>query len=190
MRGVPQRVGVAGKVLAVALGVTIALPAVAAGAVGKMTASLTIIRIPDRPCGQLVCAATDHLSVTATVPLSAGDLPDLTGYRIAMRAWGDDTFSDDLLVGPVYIPYKAPSTISPTCIHEDQPATAARSYFYRGSGILKIRGCLRTSRMFGRLNEDNTFPDYGDEIYVGVRLLNPQGGTVSSDETNRVTGRY
>ena len=187
MRDFPQRVGV---VLAVAVVLVIALPAVAAAAVGQMTASLSISRLPDRPCGQLICAATDHLSVTATVPLSAGDLPDLTGYRIAMRAWGDDPVSDDLLIGPHYIPYKAPSTISPTCIHENQPATAAYSYFYRVPGALKIRGCLRTSRMFRALNEDDTFPDYGDEIYVGVRLLNPQGGTVSSAETNRLTGRY
>jgi hypothetical protein len=190
MRGLPRRVGVAGKVLAVAIGLTIALPAVAAGAVGNMTASLAHLHVPKHICGQLVCAAADHLTVTATVPLLPADLPDVATHRIALRVWGEDTFSDDLLQGPVYIPFQAqaPTTISPHCSSENQPGNAARSYFYRVPGYLKIRGCLRTT--FSGYNEDSGVFDNRDEVYVGVRLLNSAGATVRSKETNRVYGNF
>lgn len=181
MRGFPQRVGVVGKVLAVAIGLSIGLPAVAAGAVGNMAASLGYLHYPERICGQLVCAPIDELTVTAFVPLSSADLPDVANHRIALRVWGEDTFSDDLRQGPVYIPYQAPpTTISPDCSHG--------SAFYRVPGFLKIRGCLATA--FNAYNEDVGVFDNRDEVYVGVRLLNSAGATVRSAETNRIFGYF
>ena len=180
------------KVLAVAAGLMLGLPAAPAGAVGKMKASLNIVHRPAYVCGDLLCSAREHLTVKATVPLSPGELPNLAGYRIAIRVWGDDPVSDDLIRGPVYLPSQAqaPAKLSPQCIIENQPGNVVGSYFYRVSEGLTIRGCLRESSMFRGLNEDDTFPDYGDEIYAGVRLLNPQGATVRSAETSRVTGRW
>ena len=106
--------------------------------------------------------------------------------------WGDYPVSDDLIQGPVDIPSQAqaPAKLSPQCIIENQPGNVVGSYFYRVSEGLTIRGCLRKSSMFRALNEDDTFPDYRDEIYAGVRLLNAQGATVKSAETNLATGRW
>ena len=90
---------------------------------------------------------------------------------------------------PVYVPYGAkPTTISPHCSSENQPGNAARSYFYREGGYLRIRGCLRTT--FRGYNEDSGVFDNRDEVYVGVRLLNSAGATVRSVETNRVYGNF
>lgn len=61
---------------------------------------------------------------------------------------------------------------------------------YQVAGALKIRGCLRSTKSFRRLNEDDSVVDRSDELYAGVRLLNPGGATIRSDETNRLHGRW
>ena len=197
MDGASRRVAIMMRVAAIAAGVVLVLPAARASAMGAMTARLSIRDVPKHICGQLICSARWDLTVDATIPLSPGERPNLAGHRIAMRVWGDDPFSDDLLIGPVYIPYQDRGAASgPYCPLDSDDAPADRpadlQVFYATASALRIRGCLRDFRSNSSrpLNEDDAPLDRGDEIYVGVRLLNPQGTTVRSDETNRAYGRF
>jgi len=85
------------------------------------------------------------------------------GYTIALRYWGDDPDSDDLLYGPVN----------------------PRTVFAAGDG-LHFQHYVTLPHFL--LDEDSGVVDlpYGrDEIYVGSRLLDPSGKTVSLVESNR-----
>jgi hypothetical protein len=141
-----------------------------------MSASLKIEDVPEHICGNLVCAARWDVTVDAFVRLEPGENPDLTNHKVAIRLWGEDPVSDDLLSGPVYVSPALP----------DKPPNPRCGYFYRDGGFLKIRGCVGKPKTFLNLNED-----WGeDEIYAGVRVLNPAGATLRSAETNRITGSY
>lgn len=102
-------------------------------------------------------------SGTVKMPKAEAERRIAQGYRVAVRIWGDDDWTrggDDWLGGPYY-PY----------------LTAKDDGIYYGLGI-----CV-TGRY---LNED----DGEDDIYAGVRFLNPDDGTVKSKESNRVYGNY
>lgn len=86
------------------------------------------------------------------------------GYTIELRYWGDDPSRDDLLVGP---------------IHPKAVDSAADGLHFEHS--------LTMSREL--LDEDTPIildPDDRDEIYVGSRLLDPNGKTVALVESNRI----
>jgi hypothetical protein len=92
------------------------------------------------------------------------------GYTIALRYWGDDPDSDDLLAGPIN-----PQSVSAAAdgLHFQHSLTMSRS----------------------NLNEDSGFVDSltdsdADEIYVGARLLDPSGKTVSLVESNRIVDYF
>jgi hypothetical protein len=92
------------------------------------------------------------------------------GYTIALRYWGDDTDSDDLLYGPV-----APGNVF----------AAADGLHFQNTVVLT----------HAQLDEDNgyfeDFADAGkDEIYVGARLLDALGLTVDSVESNRIERQF
>jgi hypothetical protein len=96
------------------------------------------------------------------------------GYTIALRYWGDDPSSDDLLAGPIH------------------PANV-----FAGSDGLHFRHNVTLPHFL--LNEDDEngplgpvegSSDFGqDEIYVGSRFLDPSGKTVSLVESNRIEDR-
>ena len=81
-------------------------------------------------------------------------------YNVVIRVWGEDTFSDDLLIGP-YNPY----------IWAE----------YDGLHFRDVRSVYNWV-----LNEDLG----GDEIYAGVRLVHPTSTTLRSAETNRAYGSW
>jgi hypothetical protein len=83
------------------------------------------------------------------------------GHKVQLRLWGEDTFSDDLLMGP----YNA-------------------TYFASSQGLQFHKVLIGIPNSV--LNED-----WGtDELYTGIRLLNRNNQTVRSGETNRVTGSF
>jgi hypothetical protein len=82
-------------------------------------------------------------------------------YKVSLKLWGEDTFSDDLLMGP----YNA------TIYATDQ-------------GLEFHKVVLAVSNSL--LNEDWG----GDELYVGARFTTPTGSTIRSRETNRVNGNF
>jgi hypothetical protein len=91
-------------------------------------------------------------------------------YSIALRYWGDDTNDDDLLAGP----------LTPTALF----AAPDGLHFERATALTHAQ-----------LDEDNgTFENIGDggidEIYVGARLLDAKGNTVSKVESNRIEGDF
>jgi hypothetical protein len=86
-----------------------------------------------------------------------------SGHKVVLRVWGEDTFSDDLQIGP----YNATSYTSP------------------------VSGGLEFHRVLIGINDSRLNEDWGrDELYVGARLVDSRGRTVRSFETNRVTGYF
>jgi hypothetical protein len=139
---------------ATAAALAVGLPtAQADAAIGSMTANLSITPAE---------SGYKWVHVHGNVPMSQVEAQSLINERhnVVVRLYGEDTFSDDLLMGPY---------------------TAVSGANYDGlwfSIAHKVRNSL--------LNEDWGT----DEIYAGVRLLKPTGDTLRSDETNRVTGSF
>ena len=102
--------------------------------------------------------------VEGVVPMTEAEARGLidSGHKVMLRLWGDDPVSDDLLHGP----YQSGFFVVPD----------------KGLGIRRV--LLRMSHRV--LNEDVG----GDELYVGVRLVNSAGATIRSRETNRVNGYF
>jgi hypothetical protein len=101
---------------------------------------------------------------------AANDTINHNQYSIALRYWGDDTSDDDLLYGPV----NAFSLFArPDGLHFEHAATLSHAALDEDSGTLENIG------------------DGGiDEIYVGARLLDSKGNTVSKVESNRLEGDF
>jgi hypothetical protein len=187
MRGVCRKIVLVVVVVSVAIGLTTVLPAGQANAMGPMTSGLSIHQLPSEACGNLVCAAGLVLTMHATVPLSPGEAPALTNHRILVRLWGDDPVYDDLQLPSQYIKYGKPTAIEPRC------GRFLGSYFYAEPTALKIRWCRWAPTPDGNtslLDEDTSFFDDRDEIYVSVRLIGLDSRTVRSDETNRIHGYW
>jgi hypothetical protein len=107
-----------------------------------------------------------HGVVTMSAPAAQDSINH--GYTIALRYWGDDPSSDDLMAGPLN-----PQTV------------------YASSDGLRFVHSLTMSRSL--LNEDgglNVLVDHTSEIYVGSRLLDPSGKTVSLVESNRIVNDF
>jgi hypothetical protein len=106
-----------------------------------------------------------NVNVSGTVPMTQAEARSLigSGHKVVYRLWGDDPVSDDFLWGPV----------------DTELVSTPLGLQFTGLG-------LTLNRSF--LNEDNDLPDYRDEIYAGVRLVDSRGATVRSRETNRVGG--
>jgi hypothetical protein len=125
------------------------------GAVGSMTANLRVTPADGQPGYKWV-------HVYGNVKMSQTEAQALIndGHNVVVRLWGDDEFSDDLLMGPY---------------------AAVRGANYDGlwySIAHKVPNSL--------LNEDWG----QDEIYAGVHLTYPTGQTLRSAETNRVYGSF
>jgi len=145
------------RILAVSAALTMAVGAAAGPAhasIGSVQAKLTVS--PYKP-------GYHNVAVFGKVPMTRTEAQGLidSGHRVTMKLWGEDTFSDDLLMGP----YNA-------------------TYFATDAGLEfhKVRLGIPDSV----LNEDWG----GDELYVGVRVQTPTGGTLRSGETNRQYGSF
>jgi hypothetical protein len=86
------------------------------------------------------------------------------GYRIRIRVWGDDPVYNDLRFGPA----------------------TPDMYFARGG--LGYRGQWYVGNSV--LDEDDSFFDDHDEIFANVRLLDPNGNTIRSGDTNSWSGYW
>ncbi|MCW2559799.1 MAG: hypothetical protein JWP55_3763 [Mycobacterium sp.] len=101
---------------------------------------------------------------------AAQDTINHGNYTIALRYCRDDTNDDDLLAGP----------LAPTALF----AAPDGLHFERATALTHAQ-----------LDEDNgTFENIGDggidETYVGARLLDANGNTVSKVESNRIEGDF
>ena len=138
--------------------------------------AVMIVAVPAAPADAAVGSMTANLRVTPVegvpgyswvhvygqVGMSQAEAQDLINrhYNVVIRLWGDDPASDDLLMGP-YTP------------------VVSAAYFGLSYSIAnKVPNSL--------LNEDWG----GDEIYAGVRLVQPNTTTLRSAETNRVYGSW
>ena len=115
------------------------------------------------------------VDVSGVIPMTQAQAQALinAGHKVQWRLWGDDPVCDDFLFGP-------------------DPMSIATS-----SGALGLSGTtqglwFKGARVTtgGTLNEDDTFPDYHDELYAAVRLLNSSNGLVRCGKSNIVGGRF
>jgi hypothetical protein len=124
----------------------------AQAAVGPATGELFIT--PHKP-------GYHNVAVEGRIRMYQGEAQQLlnSGYKVQLRLWGEDTFSDDLQLGPY-------------------TATA-----YAGQLGIEFHKVLIGQR------DSILDEDWGnDELYAGIRLVKPNGQTVRGGETNRVTG--
>lgn len=136
----------------------VGLPAAQADAsIGKMSASLTIAPYS----GAFGVQSVKVAGYVVMTPAEAQSLIDQR-YNVVIRLWGDDEFSDNLLLGP-YSPDE----------------------FYAEQGVgLRFKSQKQVGNSI--LNED-----WGDdEVYAGVRLLKPSTATLKSVETLPVRGSW
>lgn len=106
-----------------------------------------------------------NVAVFGKVSMSQAEAQNLlnSGHKIVLRVWGEDTFSDDLQIGP----YTATSFTSP------------------------VSNGLEFHKVLLAINDNRLNEDWGrDELYVGARLVDSRGRTVRSFETNRVNGYF
>lgn len=128
-------------------------------AIESMSAQLTV--------SPFIAGTSSNVAVFGKVAMTKAEAQQLinSGHRVALRLWGDDPSSDDLIMGPYYA----------TLV-----ATDSGLEFHKV--VLDIRN--------GYLNEDNSIFDDHDELYVGARLVTSSGSTVRSAETNRQYGYF
>jgi hypothetical protein len=108
--------------------------------------------------------------VIAMSQAAAQDTINHHADTIALRYWGDDTNDDDLLLGPL-----SPTTTfaAPDGLHFERATALTHAQLDEDNGIIENIG------------------DTGyDEIYVGARFLDRNGGTISKVESNRITGDF
>ena len=104
-----------------------------------------------------------NVAVFGRVPMTRAEAQSLINgrHKIVLRLWGEDTFSDDLQMGPY------PATVYAT-----------------------DKG-LEFHKVLLQIDDDVLDEDWGaDELYVGMRLVNANGATIRSGETNRVHGDF
>jgi hypothetical protein len=148
-------------VAALALGLSIGAGTAPAQAAPTLSMSSHIDYHPTDPSNQYQVI---HIQGMVTMSQAAAQDSINHGYTIELRYWGDDPSSDDLLAGPV-----DPKTV------------------YAAADGLHFEHSLTMSRDL--LDEDTPIivdPDDRDEIYIGSRLLDSSGKTVSLVESNRI----
>jgi hypothetical protein len=160
---------VATMALALATTVGPATPSAQAAPYLSMSSHITITPVPG-PVTEGGYPDRQVVAIDGIVTLSQTAAQDAInhGYHILLRYWGDDTNSDDLLTGPRY-----PKTTF---------AAADGLHFHD-----------QVTFNHALLDEDSgTFENIGDggidEIYVGARLIDPNGTEVSKVESNRIEG--
>jgi hypothetical protein len=136
----------------------------------SMSTQLYITPVPGSPLneGHPDQQVVDIRGVVAMSEAAAKDSID-HGYTIELRYWGDDEYSDDLILGPIH-----PGNV------------------FAGSDGLHFQHNVKLAHF--QLNEDDETGASGpfaggfgeDEIYVGSRLLDPSGKTVALVESNPI----
>jgi hypothetical protein len=169
-----HRAAKAAAVAALTLGATVGVAAapVHAAPYLSMSSHIEVHPVPGTPFvsdDYSEAAVPDQrtINIDGVVTLSQTAAQDAInhGYTIALRYWGDDPSSDDLLYGPVN-----PRTVFAAAdgLHFQHYVTLPHSLLDEDNGEIEV------------------FADYGvDELYVGARLLDPSGKTVSLVESNR-----
>lgn len=117
-----------------------------------------------------------HVSVDGVVKMTQAEAQGFinSGHKVVVRVWGEDPISDDLLLGPYFL----------TPGNSVAVQTGSITAMPQG---LAFRWSRRATR--GQLDEDyapetsSVFDD--DDVYAGVRLVNSDGTTIRSGETNR-----
>jgi hypothetical protein len=149
-----------------------ALAGRADAAIGPVEPYFHVIFLRENPTGN-----TCLISVGGYVSMSQAEAQNLlsSGYKVVVRLWGDDPVSDDLLGGPYTLTRTngrlrfgvVPSPTREGLVFDVRRYTAANL-----------------------LNEDAFVSYEGDEVYAGVRLMDPAGRTIRAAETKRVTGTF
>lgn len=107
------------------------------------------------------------IPVSGVFPMSRAAAQDAInhGYTVQLRLWGDDPYSDDLK-----FTYPTDMVMS---------AQDDGLHFSRSARVPR-----------GVVNEDDSWTDNYDELYVGARAVGPSGNIVLKVESNRVSGYF
>ncbi|NUP77356.1 MAG: hypothetical protein HOV96_07385 [Nonomuraea sp.] len=122
-----------------------------------MSAHLTVTRTgPDH----------ERFEVEGKVTMSQAAAYDAIshGYKVAVRYWGDDPSSDDLLHGP----------------KNAQIWVAYDGLHFKHTWLAHVKDADEDDYPYGELDDT-------DEFYAGTRFLDPKGATFRKAESNRVT---
>ena len=106
------------------------------------------------------------IPVDGVFPMSRAAAQDAInhGYTVQLRLWGDDPYSDDLrFTYPL-----ASLSAADDGLHFSRSARVWHSV----------------------LNEDDSWTDNHDELYVGARAVGPSGNVALTVESNRVGGYF
>jgi hypothetical protein len=160
----------ASAALALTGGVALAAPAHADPTTLAMSSSIRMTPVDSsRTSGGYFKEQVVYIDGMVTMSQAAAqDIINHGNYTIALRYWGDDTNDDDLLLGPL-----APTTVfaAPDGLHFERATVLSHEQLDEDSGTFENIG------------------DGGiDEIYVGSRLVDSNGKTVSLVESNRLEG--
>jgi len=106
------------------------------------------------------------IPVSGVFPMSRAAAQDAInhGYTVQLRLWGDDPYSDDLQ----YTYPNAVLSVGDDGLHFSRSARVWHSV----------------------LNEDDSWTDDHDELYVGARAVGPTGNIALKVESNRVGGYF
>jgi len=150
---------------AVGLGAAVAAPAQA-----YFSATLNVLPTTEPDICQVTLRADFPMSQSqAQAKINAG-------HKIVARLWGEDPVYDDLLSGP--------HKLGKPGVHQ------YGAIFASPNGILLNMSWVMSA---SRLNEDNAPGnpyDELDDLYAGVRLVDKNGKTVKSMESNRYRAHF
>lgn len=106
------------------------------------------------------------IPVDGVFPMSRAAAQDAInhGYTVQLRLWGDDPYSDDL---QYYY---------------------GNAYLSAGDDGLHFSRSARVPRSV--VNEDDSWTDDHDELYVGARAVGPNGNVALKVESNHVGGYF
>jgi hypothetical protein len=106
------------------------------------------------------------IPVSGVFPMSSAAAQDAInhGYTVQLRLWGDDPVSDDLQY------------------------TYPNADLYADTDGLHFSRSARVPRSV--VNEDSSWTDNHDELYVGARAVGPGGNVALKVESNRVGGYF
>lgn len=166
MRAIRSRLGPSVALALAVVATTVGIAGSAHGALGPVSAKLSVksSRTP----------SSCEVSVEGLVAMTQAEARTLldSGHRVVVRVWGEDPIHDDLLLGP-YILARG-SVWSPSYAAATPTGLTLRLWVVVANTAL----------------DEDSYPDPGlrDELYAGVRLVDPAGRTIRSAETNRVGG--
>ena len=159
----------AATVAAITVGLS---PAPASASIGAVSPRLTVGHQPNDTRGYCLVTVEGRVAMTQT---EARGLVD-SGHKVVVRVWGEDPVYDDLMLGAYTL-----GPINPAALQTGYISVAADGLHFHKHVVVSP---------FALDEDSGSDPASGDELYAGVRLVNSDGTTIRSAESNRVSSHF